>query len=133
VVTDFQLNDQGGGNLGIYGGTVSDTTAGGAVWTPSGLTAGQFTAEPVGGGDSAAWLVISYNEASPANITSVTFDTGSVVPVNESGTLYVPLGSFTVGGGKITVTSSPVGSQVFDAWRDWFASPVAYSAECNPV
>ncbi|MGB8356325.1 MAG: hypothetical protein WCD79_20670 [Chthoniobacteraceae bacterium] len=130
---DFQLSDQGGGNLGIYGGTVSDTTSGGMAWVPSGLTVGQFTAEPVDGSDSAAWLVISYTEELPANITAVTFDTGSSVPRNESGTLYVPLGSFTISGGKITITSSPIGSQVFDAWQAWFFYPATYSAECNPV
>ena len=36
-------------------------------------------------------------------------------------------------GGKVKVNSSPLGSQCFEVWRNWFSNPVTYSAECNPA
>ena len=126
---DFQL--QGGTKLSIYGGTVLDTTTGGVSWTPTGLTAGKYTDSGAGDSDTCAWLVISYTEDVPANITSVTFDTGSDVPASESGTFYIPLGTFTFAGGKFMVTSTPIGDQAFDAWVVWFTNN--FQADCWPI
>ena len=127
---DFQLSDLGGGNLGIYSGTVKDTTTGGVSWVPAGLTLGQYTAEPVSGSDAAAWLVISYDEAQPPNITSVSYDSGPTTPDSISGTLYFEIGRFSISGGKITILTSPVGSLNFAAWFVWATSPAVYDAEC---
>ena len=133
---DFQLSavPQSGGaadKLGIFSGTVSDSGASGTVHNVTGLTTGEVTAVDVSGSGQ-AWLVITYTEDLPPNITSVTFDTGGSVPDNESGTLYVPLGGYWFSGTKLYANGA-IGSQVFEAWRLWFSFPVKYAAECGPV
>lgn len=128
---DFQL--LGGSKLQLFGGTVTDTTNAGLVWTPSGLTLGAYT-DITPGISGTAYLVISYTEGLPANITAVAYGTAASTPANISGTLYVQLGAFALGAGGYKVNSSPIGSQIFDAWRRWNTfGPVQYGAECNPL
>ncbi len=131
---EFQLKDLSDGTgcvLGIYGGTISDT--GGTVHEATGLNLSSYTAFAVHDGDARAWLIITYHETSSPTITSVTVDTGDSTPANESGTLYVEIGTFFTDetAKKVTIFSSPIGSQVFEAWRLWSSNPVQYSAECG--
>ena len=132
---DFQLTDASTASatqLGIYSGRIYEVATGN-MWTVRRLTDGQITPVAVSS-ETMAWLVITYDTSQqPPVIDSVAFDMGSSFPALTPGVLCVGLGYFNVTGGKVKVNSSPLGSQCFEVWRNWFSNPVTYSAECNPA
>jgi hypothetical protein len=133
-IVDFQGCDSStaddGPQVGIYGGTVSDLTPGGTVWTPTGLVLGQYTVFEVSAGDTVAYLIITYDISTgpppTLNITSITVQTDDSVPANTSGTLYVQLFNFTVTAASgstpasVQITGDFIGDQQFFAWQRWF-------------
>jgi len=130
--SDFALCDKSKDTdlkIGIRSGTVGGSPVTGLAW-------GVFTPVEVTLAATEtwyAWLCVTYAEATPVTINSVTYDVGDAVPNSESGCLYVCLGAFSNIAGRLVVNTSPIGSQSFSAWRNWFSNPVTYTAECNPL
>lgn len=125
---DFQLSDASSGGMtkiNIYGGTVLDNNSS-TLWTPTGLTLGTNTAFNVSGTDAVAYLIITYYETVSGGITSVTVDTAATLPDSVSGTYYLPLGTFSAGSSTVTVTTSPIGDQIFASGRQWYSNPASY-------
>ena len=126
-------SDKDGLKIGIYGGTVLDVQTGGRAYLAEdiGLITAKFTTQEVSG-DGVVWLGISYDEDTHHASNSVWFATGSTVPNNDSGELYVVLGSWGVSsdGKSLNVASNDVGGLTFYSWRNWYSYPVTYSAAC---
>lgn len=130
VIIDFQLSDMSnqtdGTQVGIYGGTVYDIN-GSQLLTPTALVLGAYTAFSVSTGDTVAYLIVTYTQSTNGPVTSITVDTDASLPSNTSGTFYIPLGNFTVNTASVTITTSPIGDQVFASGRNWYSSPDEYS------
>jgi hypothetical protein len=132
---DFQLTDMSTEStlkIGIFGGSVLDNNSS-TLFTPTGLTLGQYTAFTVSSGDTVAYLEINYAETIAGGVTSMSVDTAATLPSSSSGTYYLPLGTFTVGDSSVTVTSSPIGDQVFASGRQWYSNPSSYTAIAGGV
>lgn len=84
-------------------------------------------------GEGAIWLEVLVDVDGAVDV--VTIDAGTETPPDDSDAdlFYLTIGTFIVDGDIVLVSDSLSGSQTFSRCRDWFSSPVTYSATWSVV